>query len=126
MSPQEYFDRCLLVKYDLEAPLTEFGKPMNCYGFVFYFYKLCLGIELDKGNVRCFDNIRNICYTRVDTPQDGDVVDLKSTMGSNVPHVGIVYKDVVFHFTHDGLRMKNRFRMASWIKGYYRVNADKN
>jgi len=124
MSFEEYVNRCYSIPYEREAVnCTEFGKPMNCYGFVKFFYQQCLGIELDSFGVSSFDNIHMVQYTKVDVPSDGDVVDIFTT---GVAHVGIIMGDLIYHFTREGLVAKNRYHMLKFIKGFYHVHASKN
>lgn len=121
MTPEEYFSKCYSIPYSASAAIGEFGDPMNCYGFVYWFYKLCLGKELPDACVDSFDSINPYSYNEVVEPVDGDVVDLRTLNGVYATHVGVVYLDYVYHFTRDGLMSKNRHRMKNWIKGYYHV-----
>lgn len=122
MSPTEFFMACYRIPYQRGAKiLADFGAPMNCYGFVYWFYKLCLGIELEKGDVESFDNIECVTYNEVDEPQDGDVVWLKSYSGVLTVHVGIYWKGAVYHFTKAGLHCLPFTRAISVVKGMYHV-----
>lgn len=121
MSFDEYVVACYRIPYVKDAVITEFGKPMNCYGFVYWYYKLCRGIELERNDVVSFDSIKCIEYNKVEVPEDGDVVHLRTTSGMYAYHVGLFYKGIVYHMTCEGLASKPYARMVNWIKGVYRV-----
>ena len=124
MAPSEFFERCRSISYAKVYDVGEFGQPMSCYGFVYWFYKLCLGVELPSEDIEAFGSIQHVRYEKTQQPQDGDVVDLRSLRSVYQTHVGVLYKDFVYHFTESGLQSKNRFRMENWIKGFYHVVQD--
>ena len=122
MSPDEFFLSCCRIDYARDAKIgNQFGEPMNCYGFVYWFYKLCLGIELEKGDVESFDNIQCVTYNEVDEPHDGDVVWLKSYSGVYALHVGVYWKGAVYHFTKVGLHCLRYAKAVPIVKGIYHV-----
>lgn len=126
MSYRDFFDRCLLIKYSGDSSLTEFGAPMDCYGLVYWFYKLCLGIELERTRVKRFEDIKFIKYTEVDTPKNGDIVYMIPRINNGAPHIGVCLDDIVYHFTYEGLRAQSRFKIIDSIRGYYHVDACQN
>lgn len=121
MSPESYFMSCYRILYDRHAHITSFGEPMNCYGFVYWYYRLCKGIELPSYEVETFDNVSCISYNEVKAPSDGDVVSLKTLDGIYAVHVGILYHGAVFHFTSQGLLCKRLHQMLGCVKGFYHV-----
>jgi len=125
MTPEEYFERCRDIKYAKTCKIGGFGEPMSCYGFIYWYYRLCLGMELPYEDVVSFESVTGLHYEPTDSPVDGDVVDIRSLRSVYQTHVGVLYKDFVYHFTEDGLMCKNRFRMGNWVKGYYHVVQDK-
>lgn len=122
MTFREYTDKCLEIRYSRRNPIKDFGDPMNCYGFVYWAYKLCFNKQLESFNVESFDEVQCVVYNKVDNPVDGDVVDLQTNTGHDRLHVGIVYGDYIYHFTVNGLVVENKYRMVDRIKGYYHVN----
>lgn len=122
MLPDEFFMACYHIQYMKGVVIgDQFGEPMNCYGFVYWFYKLCLGIELERGEVKSFDNIQCVTYNEVNEPHDGDVLWLRTLSGVYAVHVGIYWKGNVYHFTSQGLHCLRYERAASIIKGIYHV-----
>lgn len=121
MTFEEFINKCLMIEYVKGSPITEFGKPMDCYGFVWWYYKLLLGVELERNNVTSFDSIKMVEYEKVETPQDNDVVHIKSNIDNVSYHVGIYKGGYIYHFTYYGLVCKHCAKMTDKIKGYYRI-----
>lgn len=124
MEFSEYIKRCYTIAYEKNAIVSSFGKPMNCYGFVYWYYMLCRGIDLGSYNASSFDNITNVSYYEVENPVNGDVLNLRTISGNYAVHIGIYMDGYVYHFTDMGLVSKSYDRMHNWIKGVYRVNVD--
>lgn len=122
MTFEEFILHYAHIKYQLEAKIGEFDAPQNCYGLVYWYYKIFRNIDMDK-EVYGFDNIHKVAYNKVDVPEDGDIVILRTTDGYNYYHVGICVADTIYHFTDAGILSKSRFRMSNWIKGYYHVSS---
>lgn len=126
MRPEEFFDKCLLIKYG-ETDFDVFGKKMDCYGMVYWFYRLCLSINLQKAHVTKLQDAELDRYEKVDVPQNGDIVYMEPLLNNGIPHVGILWGGIVYHFTHEGLRAHKHMVMLNIIKGYYRyVDARKD
>lgn len=118
MTPEEFFDKCLLISYG-ETDFDNFGKPMDCYGLVYWFYKLCLGIELQRAHVKKFSDASEIKYIPVETPADGDVVYMVPLLNDGAPHVGVYWHGVVGHQTYEGFRANKLSTKKDSIRGYF-------
>ena len=127
MSYSDFFDKCLLIKYSDEGNITSFGAPMSCYGMVYWFYKLCLGIELEKGKVERLTDIKYVAYKQVKMPVNNDIVFMYSpTNRVSGQHAGIYRDGYVYHFTYDGLRVVHLTDLRDFIRGYFHVDESKN
>ena len=124
MSYQDFFDRCLLINYSKENKIDKFGDPMNCYGLVYWFYKLCLGIELEHDKVASLEDIKSVQYESVAFPKDCDIVFMINL--ENGQHTGIFIDGCVYHFTREGLRVIKLLKIMSIVRGYFHVNACQN
>lgn len=120
MTEQEYMDRCLTIPYKRNSLITTFGEPMNCYVFIYWFYKLVLDIELENNNVNSFADIKSINYKKVEYPQNYDIIDVNTF--SKDTHVALYYNGYMYHYTRSGLQVKNVKRIPNLIRGYYRVS----
>lgn len=127
ISPSEFFDKCLLIKYSDEEDITEFGRPMTCYGMVYWFYKLCLAIELEKGKVERLTDVKFVEYKQVENPANNDIVFMYApTNRISGQHAGIYRDGYIYHFTYDGLRVVRHEDLRAFIRGYFHVDESKN
>ena len=100
---------------------------MSCYGMVYWFYKLCLDIELEKGKVERLADIKYVDYKQVKMPVNNDIVFMYSpTNRVSGQHAGIYRDGCVYHFTYDGLRVVHLTDLKDFIRGYFHVDESKN
>ena len=116
---KDYINKCLEIKFSYDNNFEEFGKPMDCYGFVYWCYKDCLGKQLEKFNVQQLSDVKCIDYVEVNKPKDFDVVNIKSDLGISHNHIGIYYQGHVYHFTHNGLAVDRIDIIKPYVRGYY-------
>lgn len=121
MTFAEFINKCYTIQYKQGAPITEFGEPMDCYGFVWWYYKFFKNIELERNNVQTFADIKCIKYVKIQIPQTGDVVHLRTNDGNYMYHIGLYIDGNIYHFTAVGLLCKRADRILNKIKGYYRA-----
>lgn len=119
-----FLERCMSIPYRRDASIGEFGDAMNCYGFVYWFYRLCRCVELERTDVGSFSDIHCVEYEKDEIPRNGDVVDMRTMGGCYNYHVGIYMNGYVYHFGYNGPECKKASRIPHLIKGYYHVVED--
>lgn len=111
----EFVERCR------RAPYKPHGRDydgLDCYGFVYLYYRDVLGVRLPDLVGSCAD----VPLHEVADPVNGCVVYMRMPLAADPRddrHTGLYWDGTVWHFTKDGLRASKYERVSRYVRGLY-------
>lgn len=119
MNISEFANDCLINQIQYKRDGRN-HNGLDCYGFVYNYYKSCENIILPDDVFYKID-IDPFVKAIKDPIEDGCIVHLRSTFGSMYDHIGLYYKGYIYHYTDGGLQIKRVDRYKNLIRGFYCV-----